>query len=525
MAKNKVTERGTTQAASPPVKLGYDVAERRDIHKLQTKAVGLIGVLFLTVTGAAPIAAMLFNTPVAVGYGTGIGAPAAFVVATVILLIFSVGYAEMARKVTAVGGFYSFISHGLGRELGMGFAFGSVVAYSVFEAAVSGGFAYFANLDLNQWLGINVPWPVLALLMLAGISVLTYFDVKLSSAVLGAALVAELLVLTTFAIDVFAHWGSGANVQLAAINPINAFRGFAAHDKIQTGAAGIALFFAFVSWTGFEMAPNYAEESRDPKRIVPLSLYISVLALGVFYTLVSWAALSGYASVDEAIDQAQNNSAAFFFDPSTRLIGGWLTALMSVLILTGSFACGMAFHNTAARYLYSLGREEVLPSSLGRTHAIYRSPHIASMTQSVIAAIIVILFAILGGTNDPKAQAYLELYGLMATLATILIVAAQAVVSLAILNYFRRHHPEEHHWWKTTMAPIIAFVAQGLVLYLCVANMDLIGGGLKFADWLIWIALVVLGIGIAGAFYIKRRNPMTYDQIGRLIYEGIPEGD
>src|SRR6267154_3785482 len=110
----------------------YDVSQRADVAKLRKGAVGLGGVLFLTVTGAAPISAMLFNVPIAVGYGNGIGAPASFLVATIILLIFSVGYAAMASKVTAVGGFYSFISHGLGRELGMGFGFGSVVAYSVF---------------------------------------------------------------------------------------------------------------------------------------------------------------------------------------------------------------------------------------------------------------------------------------------------------------------------------------------------------------------------------------------------------
>src|SRR5262249_59456860 len=127
-----------------------DVTSRSDIDKLHSKAVGLIGVLFLTDTGSAPISAMLFNTPVAVGYGNGIGAPAAFLVATIILLIFSVGYAAMAAKVTAVGGFYSFISHGLGRELGMAFGFGSVVAYSVFEASLGGGVAYFADLGLMQ---------------------------------------------------------------------------------------------------------------------------------------------------------------------------------------------------------------------------------------------------------------------------------------------------------------------------------------------------------------------------------------
>ena len=516
-------ERGVAQTTGSGAagKLGYDVANRGDLDKLHTKAVGLIGVLFLTVTGAAPISAMLFNVPIAVGYGNGIGAPAAFLVATVILLIFSVGYTAMAAKVTAVGGFYSFISHGLGRELGMGFGFGSVVAYSVFEASLAGGFAYFANLDLNNWIGINVPWPILALIMIVGISILTYFDVKVSTAILGVALIAEVAILTVFAIGVFAS--SGAHVQAAAVNPINAFHGFPGHDKIQAGAAGIGLFFAFWSWVGFEMAPNYAEESRDPKRIVPMSLYVSVLGLGIFYTLVSWAAVSGYGKIDDAIAQAQSNSADFFFAPARQLIGGWVATLMSILILSGSFACGMAFHNTAARYFYSLGRERVLPASLGKTHPVHRTPHIASFTQSVIAAVIVLAFAIKEGTNDPNTQAYLEVYGLLALVGTILIVAAQAVVSLAIIMYFRTHHPEDHHWWKTLVAPAIALVTQAYVVYLCVANMDFLGGGLAFANWIIWIDLAVLIIGILGAVYIKASDPEKYDKIGRLIYEGLPE--
>ena len=75
---------------------------------------------------------MLFNTPIAVGFDNGIGTPAAFLFATAILTIFSVGYVAMARKKTAAGGFYCFISHGLGRELGMAAGLTSVLAYSVF---------------------------------------------------------------------------------------------------------------------------------------------------------------------------------------------------------------------------------------------------------------------------------------------------------------------------------------------------------------------------------------------------------
>jgi amino acid transporter len=129
-----------------PVVESVDVTDRADIQKLRSGAVGLVGVLFLTVTGSAPISAMLFNTPIAVGFGNGIGAPAGFLFATVVLTVFGVGYVAMARKVTTAGGFYSFISHGLNRELGMASGFAMVAAYSVFEVSLVGGFAYFAQL-------------------------------------------------------------------------------------------------------------------------------------------------------------------------------------------------------------------------------------------------------------------------------------------------------------------------------------------------------------------------------------------
>ncbi len=500
-----------------------DVTARSDLDKLHGKAVGLFGVLFLTVTGAAPISAMLFNVPIAVGFGNGLGSPAAFLVATIVLTIFSVGYCAMASKVSAVGGFYSFISHGLGRELGMGFGFGSVVAYSVFEVSLAGGFAFFGNADLKQWFGIDVPWPILALIMIAGIAILTYFDVKISSMVLGVTLIAEVAILIIFAIGVFTHAGNGANVQLDAINPVNAFKGFEAHDKLQAGAAGIGLFFAFWSWVGFEMAPNYAEESRDPKRIVPLSMYISVIGLGIFYTLISWAAISGYGTLDDAITAAQTDASNFYFTPAAKFIGEWVSVLMGILILTGSFACGMAFHNTAARYFYSLGRERLLPASLGRTHPVHRSPHVASFTQSAIAAVLIVIYALKEGWSDPNGQAYLGVYGLFAVMGVIIILAAQALVSVAIIVYFRNHHPEEHHWWSTMVAPLIGFVAQLYVIWLCLTNMAFLGSGYRFADWIPWIDLAVVLLGIAGAFYLKSSNPKKYEEIGRLIYEGVPD--
>ena len=123
----------------------FDVSKEKGVDLLHGKAIGLIGVLFLTVTGAAPVSAMLGNVPFAAGFGIGTHTPAAFLLATIVLTIFSIGYATMASHVSTVGGFYSFIAQGLGREVGMSAGFTSLACYSVFEASLSGLFAFFGN--------------------------------------------------------------------------------------------------------------------------------------------------------------------------------------------------------------------------------------------------------------------------------------------------------------------------------------------------------------------------------------------
>ncbi len=506
----------------------FDVSKRQDVSTLRKHAVGLPGVLFLTVTGSAPISAMLFNTPIAVGFGNGLGTPAAFLFATIILVIFSVGYVAMSRKVTTAGGFYSYISHGLGRELGLGTGFAAVVAYSVFEASLAGGFAYFLQLKLSQignatgagWLGY-IQWPYLAMFMVIVISLITYFDIRITARLLGVFLIGEVVFLVIFDVFMIARGATTSTAfTIDALNPVKAFQGFGA-TSLAAGLPAIGLFFAFWSWVGFEMAPNYGEESKDPKRIVPMAMYISVIGLGIFYTLTSWAPFAGYHTLHDAIAQAQGTPYAYYLGPAQQYIGLGVDQALGILIITGSFACGMAFHNTACRYFYSLGREKVLPTALGKTHPTHKSPYIASITQTVIAAIIIVLFAIFAGTRNPTQQAYLDLYGLMAIMGVIVILAVQALVSVAILRYFWQHHGSEVHWWSTVLAPIISFAGQAVVLFLLFQNIDFIGSGLTFVRWLGPIDLVIFAVGIGLAFYFKSSQPEKYKTLGRLIHEDL----
>ncbi|MUH46716.1 MAG: amino acid permease, partial [Actinobacteria bacterium] len=102
---------------------------------MKVGAVGLVGVLFMAVANAAPITAMSFNVPIAVGYGNGIGVSGGYLFATIVLTIFTIGFVSMAKYITTAGAFYGFISHGLGQMWGMASGLLAAVAYIVFEAS------------------------------------------------------------------------------------------------------------------------------------------------------------------------------------------------------------------------------------------------------------------------------------------------------------------------------------------------------------------------------------------------------
>lgn len=177
-------------------------AQPHEVQRLRKNAVGLMGVLFMTVATAAPITAMLGNVPIAIGSGNGQYAPAGYLVATIILALFAIGYAQMAKYITATGAFYGFISHGLGRVVGMASGLAVTLTYIVFEAALVGIFAFFCEDLLASVVGLHVPWIVFALAMLLANGVLSYFDISLTAKVLGLCLVLEILMLGLMAFAV-----------------------------------------------------------------------------------------------------------------------------------------------------------------------------------------------------------------------------------------------------------------------------------------------------------------------------------
>ncbi|MER6955717.1 MULTISPECIES: APC family permease [unclassified Streptomyces] len=494
---------------APEARTGGD----ETVHRLKPNAIGLLGVVFMAVATAAPITAMTGNVPFMVSAGNGIGAPASYLVAMVVLAIFSVGFTSMAKHITSTGAFYGFISYGLGRSVGLASGLLATFAYVVFEPALIGIFSSFATTTLKDQTGLDIPWWAFAVLMLAVNATGTWFGVSVAEKLLVVLLATEVTVLAAMAISVAFHGGGPDGFSLDPVNPVNAFKGT---------SAGLGLFFAFWSWVGFESTAMYGEESRNPKKIIPKATMISVLGVGVFYVFVSWMAISGTGQSD-AVKVATDNPLGLFFGPTERYVGHWAVDVMQWLMITGSLACGMAFHNCAARYMYALGREGVLPSlktTIGRTHARHGSPHIAGLVQTVVSAVLIGAFWAAG--KDP----YTGTYVLLAILGTMAILVVQAVCSFAVLVYFRSHHPESRHWFRTFTAPLLGGVAMLAVVALLVSNMAVAAGPesgslvLKATPWLV---ALIAAAGLGYAQYLKRRSPQRYLLLGRTVLEETKE--
>ncbi len=511
-----------------------DIADRDDVEKLKPNAIGLVSVLFLCITGSAPLAVFMFNFPFVVGAGNEQYAPAAFFFATIVLTIFSVAYVQMARKLRAAGGMFTYVSHGLGRTLGIMSGFSLAAAYTLFGASLIGGFAAFAQSKVASVFDADpINWFWYALIGIIGIALLGYFDIPISAKILGVALLLELAIIGIFTVGVFAQGGNDG-ISIEPVLPWNAFQGI---------AFGLGIFIAFWSWVGFEAAPNYAEESKDPHRIIPIAVYASCIFVGVLYTLAAWASVSSYGPANEAFDALTAGTTTVFggeiaidylnFNvvPAEQLIGSWLGNGMEIFIITGAFACAAALNNAGLRYTYALGREGLLPRALGKTHPKHKTPHIAVLTQAVIALAIIAAFRF--GAD----RTALDVYYWIAVQGVIWIILVQALTALAVWAYFRNQPASERHWWKTTVAPWIAFLAQVLVLYLCykylsslaagdvlyVKELGQIGNWAGFEIDITWLGIIGVAVPVAAlayALYLRAANPAKYETAGRFINEG-----
>ncbi|MEO8850374.1 MAG: APC family permease [Allobranchiibius sp.] len=452
-----------SQSTAPPVS---------DDTELNRGRLGVVGIVFYVIAAASPLVGMTGALPVAIVLGSGPGVPGAYVAVGIVLLLFSVGYAAMSSRVTNAGAFFAYVGRGLGVTAGVGSAYVSLVAYLAIQLAIFGFFGAVMGSEMNSSFGIDWPWWVWTLIAWGLVLLLSAFSVDIGAKFLGVLMLFELASLLLTAVAVFAKGGGPSGIDFgASFSPSSVFVGGL------TGSAGIALTFAFASFIGFEATAIYGEESKDPKKTVPIATYAAVTIITILFALTTFAVISALGA-DKAVQEAAArssvnkvplvDSAQVIFSVAREYVGNWLAQTMSWLVLSSLFAGMLAFQNSAARYFFSMGRAGVLPKQLDKVNKA-GAPLLGSMVTSVVTGVVIVVFAVTG--KDPVLNMFFWFSGL----AVVAIVFVEFLVCLAVISYFHRN-AQGMNIFKTTIAPILAAIGLVIGEYLLMSRFGLLAG-------------------------------------------------
>jgi amino acid transporter len=457
---------------------------------------GVPAVLGFVLAGVAPLTVAAGVIPTAYAT-TGLTAiPAAFLVVAVILGVFAVGYVAMARRVVNSGAIYAFVARGIGRPAGVAAALVALVAYTFLQVGLYGAFGPAAATEAGTYLGVHAPWWQWALGAWAVITVLGLVRVDITGWVLGILLSAEILVVIGATVVGLAR-PAGGHLSFATLSPAGLARG-------GFGVFGVLAVVAVLGFVGFEQAPVLGEEAKDARRTVPAATYLALGMIAVVYAGAAWA-MAAHTGDAHVVAAATQQGPGLLF----TLGGGPLPQVAQFLFMTSLFAAALAFHNCTWRYMFALGRENVLPSALGRTGG-NNIPKAASLTQSVTGLATIAFYAATG--LDPMAR----LFFWLGTAGGFGILLLLTVTAVAVIAFFARD-PRGESTWRRLIAPALAAASLAGVVVLAVQHYHTLLG-VAPGDPAAWALPATYGvaatIGLGWALALKVWRPHTYATIG-----------
>ena len=185
-------------------------------------------------------------------------------------------------------------------------------------------------------------------------------------------------------------------------------------------------FLAFFAFVGFEDIVNMAEETEDASNAVPKAVIWTLLISVAIYGLVAAVAAS---QPDRAALTASKAPLAEMFESATGRSGAVIAVMASIAMVNGILVQIVM----AARVVYGMANEGMLPAVLGRVHPTRQTPVTATL---LITGIIIIL-----GLTVPLVQ--------LAATTSLIILAIFAAVNLSLFLLGRREGaPERLHAWR-----------------------------------------------------------------------------
>ncbi|AEV84845.1 amino acid permease [Actinoplanes sp. SE50] len=455
-----------------------------------------------------PLDLMGFGIGIVIGTGiftlTGIEArdhagPAvtvAFALAGVASLLAALCYAELSSSVPTAGSAYTYAYATLGEIFAWIIGWDLVLEFALGAAVVARGWSgYLAQLFhlpgaiFGESSTVNVGAILITLLLGAVATV----GIRQSSRVTNV-LVAVKIAICVFVVVAGAFYVKGANLTPfvpAAEHPAGGESGLARPltqllfgvAPSTYGMAGVltAAAVVFFAYTGFEAVANLGEETRRPRRDLPLGLFGTLGISALLYVAVSFVLVGmvDYRSIDPGAPIASAFAAVG---------AGWAADLVSIAAVAGLTSVILVDIVAIGRIGFAMSRDGLLPAAVGSVHPRWGTPYRTTIVVTVAVAAV---------------AGFVPLSSL-ANLVSIGTLFAFVVVSVAV-PILRHTRPQLNRGFRVPLSPIIPALSALACLYL-MTNLS----GETWVRFLVWMAVGL----VVYLTYGRRHNRLSAEARG-----------
>jgi amino acid transporter len=295
--------------------------------------------------------------------------PFVILVTTVGVLCIGWTLSEFAKRYSGTGTVYEFIAHSLGKRA----AVFSAGIYHIAAIALAGpGIALIGGLWARAFfmshMDIEMDWWVWSLIVAVLMYLANTLGVHVSVRAQLVLVVLSVIPFIVLFIKVVIDGGPEGN-SLKSFRPGNIAEG---------GSVFKGLLFAILMFIGFELAAALGEETKDPRRSIPIAVVATVLIVGAFYLITQYTLAVG--ATPEAFD----------FVPMAELyLNRFFAVWIDLAILLDILAVGIGFELAASRGLFTLARDGLLPAPLAKVN---RRQLPANATLVVLVVTVVAVF-------------------------------------------------------------------------------------------------------------------------------------
>lgn len=239
------------------------------------------------------------------------------------------------------------------------------------------------------------------------------------------------------------------------------------------GAAGV-VFFAFI---GFDAVSTAAQETKNPKKAMPIGILGSLVICTVLYILFAYV-LTGVATLEDF--RTIGKEASVTFAVQTYMTGfGWLGKLITVAILAGFSSVILVMLYGQSRVFYSMSRDGLVPAIFSDIHHKFRTPYKSNL--------LFFLFVGVFACFVPQ-----DIVGDMTSIGTLFAF----MLVCAGVWIMRVKSPELQRQFKTPFVPLVPILG----ILICGAMIF----GLGWANWMRLLAWMIIGFVFYFSYSIRK---------------------